>query len=251
MKTSSLTAVLSDIHGNRLALEAVLEDIKRRGISRIVNLGDSVYGPLDPAGTARILMEMGIPSVSGNEDRIVLAPPGGTHNSPSLGFTRDSLSAKHLRWLASLKMNLVAYNDFFMFHASPQIDDRYFLYEVFPDRVIPRNADRLSAELSDIKQPVILCGHDHLPRTVILPDERLVVNPGSVGLQAFTDDSPFPHKMETGSPHARYAIIWKAGRNWGVENRAVSYDWERASAMAEANGRPDWALWLKSGRTGK
>jgi hypothetical protein len=44
-------AVLADIHGNRWALEAVLADIRGRGIRAMVNLGDSLYGPLDPAGT--------------------------------------------------------------------------------------------------------------------------------------------------------------------------------------------------------
>jgi 3',5'-cyclic AMP phosphodiesterase CpdA len=44
-------ALISDIHGNSWALDAVLEDINQRGIDQIVNLGDCVYGPLDPAGT--------------------------------------------------------------------------------------------------------------------------------------------------------------------------------------------------------
>ena len=48
-------AVIADIHGNRWALEAVLQDIDRRGIQQIVNLGDHLTGPLDPAGTAEFL----------------------------------------------------------------------------------------------------------------------------------------------------------------------------------------------------
>ncbi|SDD65802.1 Calcineurin-like phosphoesterase superfamily domain-containing protein [Priestia aryabhattai B8W22] len=50
-------AIISDIHGNSLALEAVLSDISRRGINTIFNLGDSLYGPLDPLGTFKLLME--------------------------------------------------------------------------------------------------------------------------------------------------------------------------------------------------
>ena len=49
-------AVIADIHGNRWALEAVLQDIERRGIQQIVNLGDNLTGPLDPAGTADLLI---------------------------------------------------------------------------------------------------------------------------------------------------------------------------------------------------
>ncbi|MEM6825716.1 MAG: metallophosphoesterase family protein, partial [Pseudomonadota bacterium] len=56
-------AVISDIHGNSAALDAVLSDIERRGISRIVNLGDTISGPLDPKGTAARLLEANIPTV--------------------------------------------------------------------------------------------------------------------------------------------------------------------------------------------
>lgn len=51
-------AVISDIHGNSFALEAVKVDIERRRVDRVVNVGDSVFGPLDPAGTADQLLEM-------------------------------------------------------------------------------------------------------------------------------------------------------------------------------------------------
>ena len=51
--------VIADIHGNRWALEAVLQDIDRRGIQQIVNLGDHLTGPLDPAGTADLLIARG------------------------------------------------------------------------------------------------------------------------------------------------------------------------------------------------
>nr|WP_227494842.1 metallophosphoesterase family protein [Bacillus mycoides] len=49
-------AIISDVHGNSHALKAVLKDIERRKAEMIINLGDSVYGPLDPLGTIEILM---------------------------------------------------------------------------------------------------------------------------------------------------------------------------------------------------
>lgn len=55
-------AILADVHANRWALDAVLDDIDRRGVDRLVNLGDSLYGPLDPAGTADRLIARGVPS---------------------------------------------------------------------------------------------------------------------------------------------------------------------------------------------
>src|SRR5262245_21474129 len=65
------SAVIADVHANTWALEAALEDIRRRGIARIVNLGDCVYGSLDPAGTAERLMDTRIISIAGNQDRDV------------------------------------------------------------------------------------------------------------------------------------------------------------------------------------
>ena len=73
-------AVLSDIHGNRWALAAVLDDIGRRGITRLLNLGDSLYGPLDPAGTAALLLGLDCLSIRGNEDRILLDAPCRMHS---------------------------------------------------------------------------------------------------------------------------------------------------------------------------
>ena len=62
-------AVISDVHGNRLALEAVLDDIVRQGVDATFNLGDLVSGPLEPNWVADILMDLDIPTVRGNHER--------------------------------------------------------------------------------------------------------------------------------------------------------------------------------------
>jgi hypothetical protein len=95
---------------------------------------------------------------------------------------------------------------------------------------------------------VFLCGHDHVPCSVYLPETRLIVNPGSVGLPAYTDDLPYFHAMETGTPHARYSIISSSRDKWRVEDVSIPYQWELAAKMAMQNDRPDWAKWLKTGR---
>jgi hypothetical protein len=82
----------------------------------------------------------------------------------------------------------------------------------------------------------------------MLPSGQMVVNPGSVGLQAFTDDYPVAHAIEAGSPHARYAILSRQRSIWQVEHVAVVYDWKHAAEVAARNGRLDWAQWLKTGR---
>jgi predicted phosphodiesterase len=72
-------AVIADVHGNRWALEAVLQDIDRRGIHQIVNLGDHLTGLLDPAGTGNLLMarenaSASISAPSTNSEIMVITP---------------------------------------------------------------------------------------------------------------------------------------------------------------------------------
>lgn len=246
--TDKPIAVLSDIHGNRWALEAVLEDIGQRGIQEIVNLGDCLYGPLDPAGTAQLLIELNIPTVAGNEDRIILEPLSKLENSPTLTYVRRNLKTEHLAWLKTLKMTAVVYRDVFLFHGCPDQDNEYLLWDVSAKGLLPVKTNQLTAKLSSYKQQVFLCGHDHVPRIVYLPDGKLVVNPGSVGLPAYTDDRPFPHAVENYTPHARYSIIRGRENGRQVDNIAVPYDWSRAAGIAAKNGRPDWAAWLETGR---
>ena len=65
-------AVLSNIHANIWALEAVLADIAGRGLDQIINLGDTLYGPLEPQATAECLMKVPLVSIQGNQDRLLL-----------------------------------------------------------------------------------------------------------------------------------------------------------------------------------
>ena len=241
-------AVISDIHGNRWALEAVLDHIRRRGIQAMVNLGDSLYGPLDPAGTAQILMELDIPTVRGNEDRILHEEPGRHSDSPSLPFVRSRLLPEQMRWLQALPLTVVVHEDFFLCHGSPKKDTEYLLREVtaLGPRVL--SSQEVETKLKTVAQPIILCGHDHLPTFMSFPDGRHVINPGSVGLPAYRDHAPFPHAMEAGSPHARYAVVKHSGSGLIVEHISLSYDWQGAAETAARNGRPDWAGFLATGR---
>jgi diadenosine tetraphosphatase ApaH/serine/threonine PP2A family protein phosphatase len=95
----------------------------------------------------------------------------------------------------------------------------------------------------------VLCGHTHVPRIVALDDGRVIVNPGSVGLPAYTDDTPVPHANQMGAPYARYAVLErrKVADPWQVSFRVVAYDWGAASKRAADKGRADWARWIKTG----
>ncbi|MCP4590511.1 MAG: metallophosphoesterase family protein [bacterium] len=241
-------AVISDVHGNRWALEEVLKDIRRRGVQTIVNLGDSFYGPLAPAGTAEILLPLHLPTVRGNEDRLVVEASSPSACSPTLSFVREDLTQEHLDWLVALPLTLTVPPNLWMGHGSPEHDDEYLLQVVGDDGVYHRSADAVMARTASIDQPVVLCGHDHVPRTLRLPSGVLVVNPGSVGLPAYADDAPRPHVMETGTPHARYSLLRRCDHGWRTENLAIAYDWDAAASTALEHDRPDWAGWLRSGR---
>lgn len=80
-------------------------------------------------------------------------------------------------------------------------------------------------------------------------EEQLIVNVGSVGLPAYKEELPFPHVMESNSPHAVYVIANKEqGDTWNIEHMMIHYDWDQASTIAEDNGREDYACAIKTGR---
>ena len=222
-------AAIADVHGNRWALEAVLEDIARRGVRSIVNLGDNLFGPLDVDGTAELLMRLDMPGVSGNQDRELV-----------------EAGSKHSPWLASLPLRREL-PGMLLFHGTPHADNVYLLETVHDGAVAPARDAEIRERLGDETGPLLLCGHTHIPR-VVRCGESLIVNPGSVGLQAYPDDAPLPHVMETGSPYARYAVLEQTVRGWQVDQIAIVYDWESAAETAERNGRPDWAFRLRTGR---
>jgi putative phosphoesterase len=241
-------AVLSDIHGNIWALEAVLAHAKAHGASQIMTLGDHAYGPLDPRGVLDRLMGLEWPAIHlrGNQDRILWENAPSDDVQRSARYTRSCLGDAHLQWLRELPAEKTI-NGLFLCHGSPGCDMDYLLESASRSGVHPRSLEQIASRLAAVDQDVVLCGHSHLPACVQIPSGQLVVNPGSVGLQAFADDLPVPHVIENRSPHARYALLERNAKGWNVALHAVPYDWEAAARTAEAHQRPDWARVLRSG----
>jgi predicted phosphodiesterase len=240
-------AAIADIHGNALALEAVLADIDAQGIGDIVNLGDHLSGPLEADRTADLLMAFDFPSVLGNHDRYLIAQPRAKmHSWERDAF--DQLGPSHLDWLRSLPFSRVWRDEVFMCHATPQNDNRYWLEAVSPDGIVHlKPLAEIEALAEGIDQPLILCGHSHLQRAVRLSDGRLIVNPGSVGAPAYDDDLPYYHRVEAATPHAAYAIIEKTAAGWQAWFRLVGYDHSAMARLAASRGRTDWASALATG----
>src|SRR4051812_44015170 len=94
-------AIISDIHGNLVALEAVLDDIQARGVDAIVNLGDCVTSPLWPRETFELLAAIDMPTVRGNNDRSLTDTP--IDEMPrSTRFTYESLTESQREALGAL-----------------------------------------------------------------------------------------------------------------------------------------------------
>lgn len=232
-------AVLSDIHGNAPALEAVLDDLARLSVDGVVVLGDHVSGPVDPSGVAHRLMGLGALCIRGNHDRwtVDLGLPGSGKIDV---FARGQLAPDQLDWLANLPATAQWGDEVFLCHGIPSDDETPWLDNFYRDRVaaLPDEAG-VTARADGIDFPVILCGHTHIPRVVRLADGRLLFNPGAVGMQ-----------LVQGLPDARYGVLEKRARGWQTSIISVPYDHQAAADRAAENGFPKWRASLSGGWVG-
>lgn len=231
-------AVVSDIHGNLRALEAVHAEIKAAAPDVIVNLGDCLSAPLWPEETAQYLMAENWLTVRGNHDRW-LSNPTEPHDLDEM--LRPELSAATMGWLANLPATANLDDDILLCHGSPSSDEVFLLEEEGEDFLYPSNATQVQAKLGDCSAKLVLCGHSHTPRLVCMADGPTILNPGSIGVQAF------PSFTATGSPHARFAIATRDGEKWSFHQYAIEYDWHAAAAQAEARGQSRWVRGLATG----
>ncbi len=240
-------AFVSDIHGNLPALLAVQADIARRAVDRVINLGDSLSGPLLPQPTADHLMAQDWLHLAGNHERQVLTQ-APARMGPSDAYARAHLNDAALQWTAGQRPTHRLSDDVFLCHGSPRSDLEYFLETVTPSGVRLATATEIAERRSDTPARLIACGHTHTPRALRAPDGCLLLNPGSVGLPGYDDDHPHRHYVDNGNPDARYAIAERlADGKWTAELRVVPYDVAPMAALARQNGREDWAVALTTG----
>ena len=258
-------AAISDIHGNLNALQAVLAEMDREGVDHIINCGDTLGGPLESVKTADLLMARGIPMIAGNHERQLLTLPAEKLNR-SDACTASEIHAEHCAWLASAPPDMWLTPEVFICHGTPSSDLHYWLETVTDDFGQNSSVGMRPATHEEVLQrlgrgehtqraSLIICGHTHVPRVVQVrsPDDGVghaitIVNAGSVGLPGYDDIHPHKHWIETGSPHARYALMEQTALGWQVQLRRVAYDFEPMAKLAERRGRADWALPLRTGR---
>ena len=201
--------ILSDVHGNPWALDAVLQDAGP--VDRVIFAGDAVnYGPEPQAVVARLRQEE-VLGVCGNHDRAVShgesprASPSKHALAEALAaWTRAQLDPRSLEWLSNLPTTVrftFAGTRFLVVHGTPQ----GHLYDY---RLTPDATEALLGELLEgVEADLLIAGHTHLP-LVRRYHAISIVNPGSVG------------QPLDGDPRAAYAV-WQDGH---VELRRVAYD---------------------------
>ena len=242
-------AALADIHSNGFALEAVIHDAKKRAAEWMLDLGDILYGPIAPKATYDLLMAHEFVTIRGNQDRqIYEATQEEIDFNPTLRYVLDDLGKEPVDWMQSLPFDKQMSEDIYLCHGTPSNDVIYLLEDVETGFARLRSDGEIMVLLEGQSSSLVICGHSHKPRTVMLQSGQLVVNPGSVGLPAYTDEEPVVHSMENFCPHASYAIIEDCESGWTVQHIKVPYDYMKAADEAKKRRREDWAYYLTTGR---
>lgn len=242
-------ALISDIHGNLPALEAVLRDIDRVGDATVYHLGDLVgYGPW-PNEVAALLQERLIPGVAGNYDSTTATDYehcGCTYEDPrqaalsheSYAWTVAHVSQETRRWLAGLPFRIdlrplgghTGGPRLVLIHGNPVLNTVYWT-EDRSDGFCTKMARHLGVRAGD----VIAFGHTHRPwhRTV---EGIHFVNTGSVG------------RPKDGDWRAGYTTVEMDGDNIAVDAIRVEYDLGRATSAIRGSALPDdFAEYLETG----
>lgn len=216
-----MRALIYDIHGNLLALEAVLEDARNAGAERLLLGGDyGLFGP-SPAETVTMLRELPDATwIRGNVDRWAAGPqeaPDEELIQAAIEACRDALGQQLVAELGALPEQLVVEGTRYC-HGSPVSDVRSFT---------PSAADDDDELLGGATERRVVFGHTHLQFSRSTASGIELVNPGSAGM-------PFD-----GDSRASYALLTDDGQ---LEPRRVAYDHEASAAAVEARypGTP-WA----------
>lgn len=208
-----LVGVISDIHANRVALEAVLDDLP--DVNALICAGDVIgYNPW-PAACIDRLMQLEVPTVMGNHDRKLVTGSNFVGNRMAragIELARDQVSPDQRDWLAELPNERRLFDDRLqLVHGHPEDPDHY----TYPQEFGPDLLDDAS---------VLVLGHTHI-QGYEETEAGVVLNPGSVGQPRDRD------------PRAAYAVLDLEAMS--VDLRRVPYDIEAVREAVDATGLPD------------
>lgn len=226
-------AIISDIHGNNEALDAVLKDIKEQKCDKIYCLGDLAMAGPEPSKLVQKIKGMATDEnfliIQGNTDEKLGTYDKGFEeildkNVPVMAHAYradlQELSDEDKNYLAFLPANLITDENgvkIMLCHGSPRKNDE----NITPDF----DVNELESMTKDLEADVIFCGHTHVPCGFVTENEKTIVNVGSVG-------RPFSEK-----PKSCYAIInIEDNSDFGIEHRLVDYDFQTAAEKLKARG---------------
>ncbi len=235
-------ALISDIHGNDIALQAVIDDINQKGVDTIMCLGDvAALGPR-PGETVQMIRELGCLCIMGNHDAFMNDPgliksyTDVTEVVEAVDWCRDRLTNGDRAFIASFSSGLEIGLDngftLLAFHGTPQSNTETLLAETQPD-----DLDRI---LNGQTAQMAACGHTHV-QMLRQHRGRLVVNPGSVGL-------PYREVISGTSPevldHAEYAMIHTSAKGISVNLCRVPVDRDALLKSAQDGDNPlrNWLI---------
>ena len=220
-------ALISDIHGNMVALSAVLEDIQAKNVDKILCLGDvATLGP-EPNAVINMLKKLRCPCIMGNHDAFMLDSELIKKYteleliSKAVDWCRAKLSPESFNYIQTLlpdyTLPLCDDGSLYAFHGTPQSNTGILLATTAPN------------DLDDIFEgicaSVFVGGHTHFP-FVKRHRDMLIVNPGSTG-SPFKDFADAPVLFE----YAEYAVIEADEKGIHVEMRRVRLNMD---ALVEA-----------------
>jgi len=229
-------AVISDTHGNCLALDAALADMRQNAFDQLVCLGDIVQGGAQPAETLKRLRGLKCSIVMGNADAWLLnaerdiLEPISKEQREVRAWTISKLTRDDLDFLRALRLtveiNLDDKQRLVCFHGSPQSYDDVLLPETSKE-----DWNRL---LGKFAPAYMAGGHTHTQQ-VRRVGEGLFFNPGSVGV---VYDYHLPNDQFHTDPWAEYAILSYEEGRMSLSFHRVAYDVEKLIESIKASGRP-------------
>jgi predicted phosphodiesterase len=217
-------AVISDIHGNLVGLDACMADLHAQGgADAIVAAGDLCLDGPKPKKVLQRLEQLGAACLRGNTDRYIAdasAQPTDAVQEAQIAWTRNDIGEKWVSWLRDLPFALRVGDDdnqLLVVHANPKTDDEH----IWPDA----DEATLSRMLGDEPAMAIAFGHLHLPY-VRMWRGKLLVNVASAGLP------------KDGDPRACYAIFTEREGGWQVKHRRVAFDVKKVATQLADCGIP-------------
>lgn len=243
--------IISDIHGNLEAMEAMLGAVKSEGVDYLVHLGDLVGYNANPRECLQLIQNEHVISVLGNHDLAIIEPQTAQSFNvlahQALSYSREQLTPPDIRYLQSLTRVEVLWDQYLVCHGTPENVETYIANMFQAKRIF----NLLKKRYDGIR--ICFFGHTHvqrmwisdergkvfsppaLPDSVTLePDKLYLINPGSVGQPRQQDN------------RARYLIFDTDHET--IEFRAVSYDIEKAQKKIMQARLPEYlALRLQDG----